>query len=146
MISTALPCSGTSDSRKSCSVRTSSCLLAVASRPRLERVFRHHAETEQHLAQQLFDRQERIEDERGERGLVELLEEGAAQRGLAGADVAGEDDEALLAADRLPHLLQRDVVRLASVQEPRIRRQAERRLNEPVVLLVHAWSGKPTKC
>ena len=84
--------------------------------------------------------------ERRERRLIELLEERAAQRRLAGADVAGEDDEAFLAADRLPHLLQRDVVRFAAVQKARIRRQAERRLNEPVVVLVHAaWSGKPSE-
>ncbi len=49
---------------------------------------------------------------------IELFEQRPAQRGLAGADVAGQDDEAFLAADRLPDLLQREVVRLAAVQKP----------------------------
>ena len=76
---------------------------------------------------------------------IELLEQGPAQRGLAGADVAGQDDEAFFAADGLPDLLQGEIVRLAAIQEPRIGRQAEWRLNESVVVLVHAaWLGKPS--
>ena len=113
---------------------------------RLERVLRDHAETEQHLAEQLFNRQEWVENQRREGGLVKLFEQRAAQRGFARADVAGQDDEALFATNRLPHLLQGDVVGFAAVQKPRIRRQAERRLNEPVVVLVHAaWSGKSSE-
>ena len=138
MISTALPCSGTSDSRKSCSVRISSCLLAVASRPAPQRILRDDAEAEEHLAKQLFHRQERVEDERGECRLIELFEQRPAQRGFAGADVAGQDDEAFFTADRLPDLLEREVVRFAAIQEPRIGRQAERGLNESVIVLVHA--------
>ena len=125
-------------------MRISSCLLAVDRRPDLQRILRDHAEAEEHFAQQLLDRQERVEDERRERGFVELLEQRPAQRGLAGADVAGEDDEAFFAADGLPDLLQREVVRLAAVQKPRIRRQAERRLDESVVVLVHALGSEPS--
>ena len=125
-------------------MRISSCLLAVASRPVLQRVLRRDAEAEQHFAQQLFDREEWIENQRRERRRIELLENRPAEGRLAGTDVAREDDEAFLAADRLPDLLQCDVVRFASIQKARIRRQAERRLDEPVILLVHALVGKPS--
>jgi hypothetical protein len=49
-------------------------------------------------------------DRNGLRISAELFEQRAAQRRLAGANVAGENDEAFLAADGLPDLLQREVV------------------------------------
>ncbi len=106
--------------------------------PAFQRILRDDPESEEHLAKQLLNRQERVEDQRGERRLIELLEQRPAQRGLAGADVAGQDNKAFLAPDRLPDLLQGKVVRFASVQKPRIRRKTERGLNESVIVLVHA--------
>src|SRR5882672_2345942 len=88
-------------------------------------------------AQQLFDRQERIEDERGEDARVELFEERAAARRLAGADVARQDDEAFLAADGLLQEGDGFLVRFAAIEEARVGCQRERRLYEPVILFVH---------
>jgi len=98
---------------------------------------RHDAEIEQDLAQQLLDREERVEDERREDARIELLEQGAADGRLAGADVARQDDEAFLAADGLLELGDGLFVRFAAIEKPRIRRQRERRLYEAVILLVH---------
>src|SRR5207244_4249548 len=103
---------------------------------------RDDAEVEQHFAQQLFDRQKRIQNQRREDARVELLEKRPAARRLAGADVAREDDEAFLAADGL--LQERDgfLVRFAAVEEAWIGCQREWRLYEPVILFVHrcvAW-------
>ena len=56
-----------------------------------------------------------------------------------GADVSGQHNEAFLAPDRLPDLLQRDIVRLAAVQKPGIGGTTERGLNESVEVLVHAF-------
>ena len=53
-----------------------------------------HTEVEQRLAQQLVERQKWIEHQRRESVRVELLDQRAADRRLAGADVAGEDDDA----------------------------------------------------
>ena len=86
---------------------------------------RDDAEVEQHLAEQFFNRQERIEDERGEHARIELLQQGAACRRLSRPDVARQDDEPFLAANRLPQQRDRFFMRLAAVEVLRIRRQAE---------------------
>src|SRR5688572_15780456 len=110
-----------------------------AARPQC--ILRHHAKAEEHFSQQLLDRQERIENQRRERRLIEQFEQRAAQRGLTRADVAGEDDKTFFAADGLPDLLQGEIVRLTAVEKPRIGRQTERGLNETVVVLVHLLGG-----
>ena len=136
MISTPLPPIGISDTRNSCSVLTRSCLVAAADAAAAHGLSRDDAKVEQDLAQQLLDRQERIEQQRREARHVEPLEHRAADRGLAGADVTGQDDDAFLAADGLQQQLQRGVVRLTQVEKTRIRREREGRLDEPVKLFV----------
>ncbi len=115
MISTPLPWIG--DQRQQELVQRADQLVlggAWRARPLRTASPRDDAEVEQDLAQQFLDRQERIEDQRREGRRVELLEQRAAERRLAGADVAGEDDEAFLAADRLQQQPDRFVVRLAA--------------------------------
>src|SRR5262249_61998639 len=79
----------------------------------------------------------RVQQKRGERRAIDLLEDRTAQRRLAGADVAGDDDEALAAPDRVLQKVERVAVRLAAIEELRIRRQAERLLRESVIVFVH---------
>ena len=98
---------------------------------------RDDAEVEQDLAQQLLDREKRVEDDRREEAGLKLFEQRAAAGRLPGADVAGEDDEAVLAADGLLQEGQGAFVRFAAIEKPRIGRQGERRLYEPVILFVH---------
>ena len=88
-----------SDSRKSFSVSISSCLLTRASRPRLISSREMTPKSWRIRLQQVLLGQERVQHERGERRPIDLLEQRAAQRRLAGADVAGDDDEAFSAPD-----------------------------------------------
>src|SRR2546430_11955199 len=69
--------------------------------------------------------------------VVEPLEERAQQRRLAGADLAGQDDEALALADPVDELGQRLAVARRLEEELRIRRGTEWCLAEPVELEVH---------
>ena len=85
----------------------SSCLLTPASRPALMLVARDDAEVLEDPLQQILLGQERIQHQRRERRAIDLLEQRPAQRRLAGADVAGDDDEAFAAADRVLQQLER---------------------------------------
>ncbi len=108
-------------------------------------VARDHAEVEQDLAQQLVHRQEGVEHQRRERRLVEPRQQRPGDRGLAGADVAGEHDHAFVPARRVEQLADGLLVRFAQIEEMRVGRQRERRLREAVVLLVGlGWrAGRP---
>jgi hypothetical protein len=97
---------------------------------------RHDAKVEEDLAQQFFNRQERIEEQRREARHVQPLEHRTAHRGLAGPDVTRQDDDAFFAADGLQQQLQGGIVRGTQIQKTRIRRQRERRLDEPVKVFV----------
>ena len=70
-----------------------------------------------------------------------LLEEAAAHRGLAGADLAGEQHEAAAAAHAVQQVRQRLAVALAHEEVARIRRDRERPLLQPEVTLVHRRQG-----
>ena len=100
-------------------------------------VARDDAEVLEDPLEQVLLGQERVQHERGERRPIDLLEQRAAQRRLAGADVAGDDDEALAAPDGVLQQVERVAVRLAAVEILRVRRQAERLLREPVIAFVH---------
>ena len=141
MISTPLPRIGDERQQELVQRADQLVLRGRGDPPAPHRLARDDAEVEQDLAQQLLDRQERIQDQRRERRLVELLEQRAADRRLAGADVAGEDDEAFRAADRLQQAGDGLVVRLAAVEEARVGREREGRLYEAVELLVHRRRG-----
>ena len=62
---------------------------------------------------------------------IEPLDDGAAQQGLARADIAGQHDERLPPLERVGHLRERGLVRRALEAEPRVRHEAERRLGQP---------------
>jgi hypothetical protein len=94
---------------------------------------RHESEVDQDLLQQVLDAKLRVEHDGQERPRLELLEQRAAQHGLADADVAGDDDQAFAAAEGEPDVLDRPGVRSAVVDEARIGRQAEGRRGEAVV-------------
>src|SRR4029078_6242937 len=79
---------------------------------------------------------ERIRHERAEGFAIEILDYRAAQRGLAGADVAGEDIQAFTPADPRQQVLERRRVRPAVEKESGIGRQAERLFLEAVERLV----------
>jgi hypothetical protein len=102
----------------------------------LQVVHRHDSEVEQQHLQQIFARDERIGHERGERLAIEPLEHSLAQRGLARADVAGQHDQALAAANREKEILERAGMRGAAVQEPGIGREAEGLFSKTVERLV----------
>jgi hypothetical protein len=87
---------------------------------------RRHAESDEQHLEQVFAGDEGVGHERAERLAIELRQDRAAQRGLAGADLTGEDDEPFAAADAGAERLEGGPVRGAVVEEGGIRRQAER--------------------
>ena len=97
---------------------------------------RQHAEVDQQHLQQIFARGKRVGHERAVGFAAEVPEHGAAQRGLAAADLAGQDEQAFAAANAVPQALAgRDVVR-AVVDESRIGVEAERLLGQAEERLV----------
>jgi hypothetical protein len=95
--------------------------------------------------QQLRHRQLGVEDVGHMAAFGDLLQEAAAHRGLAGADVAGQQDEAAArAAHRaaggrhaVQQVRQRLAVALAHEEVPRVRRDGERVLRQAEVVRVH---------
>ena len=82
-----------------------------------ELVTRDDAEVLQDELEQIGLRQKRVEKQRAEGLSVETLEERSTQRGLAGADVPGDDDEALATTQRVLEQLECAGVGLAAKQE-----------------------------
>src|SRR5262249_17959499 len=122
-------------------------LLADAREPAGLRVLaRDDAEVLENPLQQVLLREKRVQHERRERRPVDLLEQRAAQRRLARADVPGDDDEAFAATDGVLQQVERVAVRLAAIEILRVRRQAERLFGEPVIRFVHVlayWAITP---
>ena len=90
--------------------------------------------------QQFHRRQARVQHQ-GDAGVLgNLLQQQPAQRGLAGADLAGELDETAAAAlaDAEQQVRQGIPVALAEEDEARVGRDRERRFPESVVLEIHA--------
>ncbi len=88
--------------------------------------------------EQLLGGQLRVEDE-GDVGFRrKLFEEAAADRRLAGADLAGQQDEAAM-VDAEQQVRERVAVLLAHVQIAGVGRDRERWLVEAEVAVVHPW-------
>ena len=97
---------------------------------------------EQH-AEEVERLEARVEDEGGRGLAVELREQRVQQRGLARADLAGEQHEALAGAHRVDEGRQPFAMGVPEDQEGRIRGHLEGAANEPVVLVVHAVPRLP---
>jgi hypothetical protein len=72
------------------------------------------------IAAELGRGHHRVEDQGGAEGRPELLEGGAAEGGLAGADLAGELDEPLAFADAVEQMLQSLAMPGGEVEKARI--------------------------
>ena len=105
-------------------------------------VDRHHAEVDQHGREQILARQERIGNEGAQRLPVELVQHGAAERGLASPDVSGQYDQPFAPADRRIEVVKRPGVRGTPVEVPRVGRQTEGLPLEAVIRLVAQAGGE----
>ena len=92
-------------------------------------------------AQKLGGRQARIEDQSDLGGLRRAREQRADGRGLAGADLAGQLDEAAGFVDAVDQMRQRVGVPAAQVEIARIRRDCERLFGEAEELQVHSLTS-----
>ena len=124
-----------------CSIRKS---LSVASSSALCMLERAEAELHQHGLQELDRRDLRLVDLRDDHVLLDFLQEGLDQRGLAGADLAGDHDEAVREPDRRLHVRLGARVDLAQVQERRVRAEPERQFPELEMFEVHASAPTAT--
>ena len=79
-----------------------------------------------------------IEDQRGGKIAVELFEHRAAEGGLARADFAGHLDKAFALANAVKQMVEGFAMLRAVKQEPRVRRDVERRLGQAVIVQIHA--------
>ena len=71
---------------------------------------------------------------------LDFLQEGFDQGGLAGADLAGDHDEAVGEPDRRLHVRLGAGVLLGQIQELRVRTQSERQLLQFERIEIHACS------
>src|ERR1043165_2980677 len=79
-----------------------------------------------HVAQEIFRLADRIEDERALGvSLLQLLQQGVNQRRLAGADLAGKDDETLAGVDTVHKARKRLLMTGAQVEKTGIRGDVE---------------------
>src|SRR5262245_22593726 len=83
------------------------------------------AEVLQHVLENPLEGQGRVEDEGRGAIALQATEERAQERGLAGADLAGEQDEALVLLDAVEQLRQSLPVPWGGVEETRIGRGVE---------------------
>src|SRR2546425_976616 len=91
-----------------------------------------HADPLAQLAQ-LEPREARVEQVRDLGIRTETLEQCAAERGLAGADLAGNRNETLALLDPVEQMGERLAMRGGEVEIARIGREGERLLSQPVV-------------
>src|SRR6185295_2223220 len=92
-----------------------------AAQPACSQVFgRYHAEIGEDDLEQVLARGERIGHERTERLAIEILQNRAAQRRLAGADVTGDHAQAFASADSREQGVECRGVRTAVVEERRV--------------------------
>src|SRR6185295_13955028 len=83
-----------------------------------------------HLFQQVVVLEQRVGNDRQEGLAFEPLDDGAAEQCLAGADLAGDDDDRLAALECVGDVVERGRVRRALEPKSGVRREAERRLLE----------------
>jgi hypothetical protein len=89
--------------------------------------------------EELVCAQARVEDERGLEFVAEFFEELAADRGLAGADFAGEFDEAFALVDAEEQMVERLLMFPAEEQKARVRRDVERLFPQVVKLEIQRF-------
>src|SRR5512135_462483 len=87
--------------------------------------------------EQLFDRQLGIEEIGDIARLRNLLEQAAADRGFARADLAGKQHEPAVAADAVEQMRKRLLVAFAHVQVARVGREREGRFAKAKVTTIH---------
>ena len=101
------------------------------------------AEIGHHQAQQVVAGHLRGDDARHDVGAaVELRPELLDQRRLAGADLAGDDDEAFLLRQPVDQMRDRAAVAAGAEEEPAVGGQLERDAGEVVKFLVHGAASK----
>jgi hypothetical protein len=104
-----------------------------------------HAEGVRDQAQQVLTRDLRGHDARhAELVGIELAAHPLDQRGLARADLAGDDDEALALVQPVGEMGVRALMHGAVEEQPRVGRHLERVLAEPVILEQHDADPSPT--
>ena len=69
---------------------------------------------------------------------VELIEHGTAKGGLARADFTGQLHKAFALANAVKQVIEGFTMFRAVKQEPRVRRDVERRLGQAVIVKIHA--------
>jgi len=96
-----------------------------------------NAELAERSLEELSLGQDRVEDKRGVEGGAQPVEQGAAERGLARADLAGKADKAL----SMPYPVQLVIKRLGVLsrcqQIARVRRYVEGLFSQAVIVFVH---------
>ena len=110
--------------------------------PATQIVHRDLTEVHEQHPQQVFTRQVRIGDERGEGLAIELIERRTAQRGLPRPHLAGKDDDALAAADAREQIVEHRAVSRALIQRAWIGGETERLGLEAVKRLVGQGAGR----
>ena len=106
---------------------------------RLLDVLRAQAERRCHQAQRVFRVELRADEVAGDHLLrVELVEQAAHDRGLAGADVAGDDDESFVLVQAVLEVGHGAPVLPAAEVERRVRIELEGLARESVEGFVHA--------
>ena len=93
---------------------------------------RHETEIAQDDTEDLGPGHVGVEDHRGKRARPERFQDGAAERGLARAGLAGEQQHALAPPQPVQQLAERALVRLAQVEELRIGGDRKRLIVEAV--------------
>jgi hypothetical protein len=107
MMTTAWVSIGASEVRKACSVWIRSWrLVFVGPGP----VLRDNAEVLEQLLQKVVAFEQRVVNDREERLPLEPLHNGPAEEGLAGADLAGDDDQRFAPLERVGDLRERGCV------------------------------------
>src|SRR5262249_62013347 len=94
------------------------------------------AELRQDRPEELPPRHGGVQDERGPVGRAELLEDRPADGRLAGADLAGDLDEALALLDAEQDVVERLPVPLGEEEETRVGRAGEWRFLGPLEVVV----------
>ncbi len=103
----------------------------ASQRTRREVLDRHDPEIHEEHLEEILAGGERIRDEGAECLSIEVLEDRAAERGLARSDVSRQNEESFTSADAREQLIVGNGVRVTPVEESRVRRETERLLGEP---------------
>ena len=83
-----------------------------------------------------------IQDQRRGKMRAKLLQQRAAKRRLARADLAGELDKTLALADAVKQMVERLAMFRAVKKKARVRRDVERRFRQPIIFQIHNFIFK----